>query len=229
MVNGQEATLRLRQYLLDGIAREIFEAEEAYSLAQEIGNYAQEINTASYGELFGRLQIILSDRQTLSVLKMFDPVKRYPTRSIPGTLSLLEDNSDLWELPERQELQRVLVEAGSNTAEIEHLGKAELTRVVVEHYRSTLPDPRTLRQLRDKVIAHNEAIDRDALNKVTWGQAISLVTYAKHFVAAVGCGYLGMYFNGDGDDYLLTRDARRTSTGLRRLLRAAGIAEDSLR
>ncbi len=108
MSDKQEAALRLREYLLDGIAGEIFRADQAYSLAQEIGKYAQDVNTANFGELFGYLQIILSDRQTLSVVKLFDPAKKYPKRSIPGTLSLLEDNSDLWELPGRQELQRVL-------------------------------------------------------------------------------------------------------------------------
>ena len=103
-MNEEAAALRLREYLLDGIAREIFYAEEAYSLAQEIGKYAEEINTANFGEFFGSLQVILSDRQTLSIVKIFDPVKKYPTRGIPGTLSLLDDNAELWELPGRQDL-----------------------------------------------------------------------------------------------------------------------------
>ena len=69
MSNAQEAALRLRDYLLDGIASEIRRAEEAYALAQEIGKYAEEINSTNFGELFGSLQIMLSDRQTLSVVK----------------------------------------------------------------------------------------------------------------------------------------------------------------
>jgi hypothetical protein len=68
-LNGEEATVRLREYLLNGIASEIRRAEEAYSLVQEIGKYAEEINSTNFGELFGSLQIMLSDRQTLSVVK----------------------------------------------------------------------------------------------------------------------------------------------------------------
>ncbi len=237
--NAEKAALRLREYLLDGIAREILRAEEAYSLAQEIGKYAEQINTANFGEFFGSLQIILSDRQTLSVVKIFDQVKKYPTRSIPGTLSLLEDNADHWELPERQELHHVLVKAGSNILDVERLGNAELTRLLVAHFRSTLPKTQAidsdqpslpltgLLQFRDKVVAHNEAIETDTLQEVTWGDAASLVNYAKDFVIAVGLGYLGMYFGASSDDYLLTSDAHRTSIGLRRLLKKAGITVSS--
>lgn len=231
MSNSQEAASRLREYLLDGIAVEILRAEQAYALAQEI-------NVASFGELFGTLQIILSDRQTLSVVKMLDPVKRYPTRSSPGTLSLLEANSDIWELPRRQELERMLTEAGTEIPGSECLDNADLTRIVVTHYRNTLPnikaaDPddlsmslAALLQFRDKLIAHNEAIEPKALKEVTWGQATSLVNYAKNFVSVIGLGYLSVHFGGGGDDYFLTGDARRTANGLRRLLRAASIADN---
>ena len=75
MSNQLEAANRLREYLLDGIAVEILQAEQAYTLAQEIGKYAKEINVANFGELFGTLQIVLSDRQTLSVVKIFDPTQ----------------------------------------------------------------------------------------------------------------------------------------------------------
>jgi hypothetical protein len=169
---------------------------------------------------------------------MFDPVKKYPTRSIPGTLSLLEANSDLWELSGRQELERMLTEAGTEISGIDCLDNADLTCLVVTHYRNTLPnikavDPddlsmslAALLQFRDKLLAHNEAIEPKALKEVTWGQATSLVNYAKNFVSAIGLGYLGVHFGGSGGNYFLTGDARRTANGLRRLLRAASIADN---
>jgi hypothetical protein len=239
----EEAKERLKDYLLDGIAREIFRADEAYSLAVEIGNNADQINAANFGEFFGSLQIILSDRQTLSAVKIFDPIKKYPTRSIPGTLSLLEDNADLWEIPGQQELHQTLVEAGSEVALVEGLDNVQLTHAIVAYFRDTLPsseqvDPHklsvslsALRQFRDKTIAHNEDIEAVALPKATWGDATSLVSYAKKFVAIVGIGYLNLNFGGrfgqdeSDDDYALTSDARRASVNLQRLFKTAGITE----
>ncbi len=84
------------------------------------------------------------------------------------------------------------------------MGDAELTYTLVAHHRSTLPNPKTvnahrlsmsltaLLQFRDKVVAHNEAIKSDTLQDVTWGEAASLVNYAKDFVATVGSGYLNL-------------------------------------
>lgn len=240
-MNSEEAENRLRDYLLNGIATEIRRADEAYSLAVEIGTYAEEINAASFGELFGSMQITFSDRQTLSVVKIFDPVKKYPTRSIPATLALLESNAELWELPGHQDLRQTLVGAGLDTATAEGLSKAELTRAVVAHFRSSLPstkledtDPlslslRSLLHHRDKSIAHNEAIDPKDLQEATWGDATSLVNYAKTFVTMIGPGYLELHFGTDSDDYILASAARRTSLGLRRLLKKAGIVPDTRR
>jgi hypothetical protein len=48
--------------LLNGIGTQIDLADQAYALAEEIGKYAEQINEASFGELFGALQTMLSDR-----------------------------------------------------------------------------------------------------------------------------------------------------------------------
>ena len=91
-----EAEERLRAYLLEGIGTQILWADLAYELAKEISEYREQINKASFGELFSTLQVILSDRQTLEVTKLLDPEKNYPTRSISGTLALLKRHTPLW-------------------------------------------------------------------------------------------------------------------------------------
>ena len=83
----EEAEERLKDYLLQGIAAENYFADEAYALAEEIGQHVPAIRATGFGSLFGTLQHGLSNRQTLSITKMFDkPSKRYPTRSIPAIL-----------------------------------------------------------------------------------------------------------------------------------------------
>ena len=237
-MNTEEAEERLKSYLLHGLATEILWADQSYALAEEIGRHAEHINAASFGELFGSLQLVLSERHTLAIVKIFDPVKQYPTRSILGTLTLLENNAELWRMYERQRLHQVLIEAGLESSHVEDMSNAELTHSVVAHFRNTLPDSKRLtpdklslslnilRQSRDKTIAHNEAIGSSALQVPTWGEANSLVKYAKEFVSTVGAGYLGMLFGEDSDDYILANDSRRTSIVLRRLLKEAGIAAD---
>jgi hypothetical protein len=82
----EEEEKQLRD-LLYGLAAEILEADEAYALAEMIGKHAERINAVGFGALFRRLQLALSDRQTLSITKLYDPVNpRYQTRSIPATL-----------------------------------------------------------------------------------------------------------------------------------------------
>ncbi len=228
-MNVEEAEEHLRDYLLQGIVAEIFWADEAYALAEEVGKHVERINATGFDALFGSLQTILSDRQTLSVTKIFDPPSRkYPTRSIPATLKFLEAHAELWTVPQWHKLHETLIAAGADSVHVEQLDNVELTRATVAHYRATLadlsPSLEALRQSRNKIIAHNEAIERSALQRPTWGGAISLVDYAKDFVSTIGFGYLSTIFGQGHRDYYLTYNARSTSLDLRRLLEAANIS-----
>ena len=178
----EDAERNLRDYLVDGVAAELFWADEAYALAEEIGQHVEQLGAANFERLFGSLQVILSDRQTLSITKIFEPENpRYPIRSIPTILGLLETNAGLWRVPERRQLHQVLADTGQDVARLEQLSKAELTRTIVAYYRSTLPRQDrvnscrlslsldVLRQSRDKVIAHNESVKKVALQMPTWG------------------------------------------------------------
>lgn len=111
-----------------------------------------------------------------------------------------------------------------------------LTHAVIAHYRATLPsiDPanttplsrafRALREARDKVIAHNEAIDRASRQSVTWEETELLVDFAKGFVTTISFGYLSLYMGSGHADYLVSFDARKSARSLRQLLKAANIA-----
>ena len=223
----EEAEERLKDYLLNGIAKEIFLADEAYALAEEIGRHAEAIHADGFASLFGTLQVSLSDRQTLSITKMFDRPSRYPTRSILAILDMLSTNAELWGIPQRHVLHQELIGAGVERSSVERLSNVALTHAIVNHYENTLtnlyPALMELRQSRDKVIAHNEAIERSLLQSPTWGAAISVVKYAKDFVSTIGFGYLSLFLGSGSGRYCLAHDARRTTIDLRRLLEAADI------
>ena len=227
-MRAEEAEKQLKDYLLNGIAAEIFLAEEAYALAEEVGKHAQAIHASGFTSLFSSLQVLFSDRQTLAVTKMFDQPKKYPTRSILAILALLKTHAELWKVPQWHVLHQVLIEAGAERRSVEGLTRVELTHAIVSHYEDRLtslsPALTELRQSRDKIIAHNEAVERSTLQPPTWGAAISLVEYAKDFVITIGFGFLSTDFGRGSGDYYLSYNARRTSKQLRRLLEAANIS-----
>jgi hypothetical protein len=128
-LNVNEAEERLRDYLYNGLVSEIFWAEEAYALAQEIGKHSDQINNAN-------------------------------------------------------------------------------------------------RESRNKVIAHNEAVDPAKRQRPTWGGTVSLVNYAKNLVSVIGCGFLSIYFEINGQ-FILTEDARRNARALKRLFHAANLVDGS--
>jgi AbiU2 len=197
-MNTQTVETILKDYLLYGIAKEIFFADEAKLLVVEIGKYAETLNAQGFGRLFGSLQVAYSDRQTLCVTKMFDSENtRYPTRSIPAILNLIENNSSIWTLPQAHQLHKTLTDTGQDRQYVETLNNAQLSLAIVSHFRSTLPQVQragicslsksliALREARDKVIAHNEAIAQSARTYPTWGDAEALVTYAKNFLVTI--------------------------------------------
>ena len=121
-----------------------------------------------------------------------------------------------------------LIEAGADSAHVKQLSTVELTHAIVAHYRAALAKLslplKALRQSRNKIIAHNEAVERSTLQRPTWGGATSLVDYAKDFVSTIGFGYLSTDFGQGRHNYHLTYQAQRTSRSLRRLLDAANIS-----
>ena len=237
-MNTHAAESRLEDYLLNGVAKEIFFADEAKSLVVEIGNSADLLNAQGFGHLFGSLQTAYSDRQTLCVTKMFDPEsQRNPTRSIPAILNLIEYNASVWLLPQKHILHKTLIANGHNRQHIESLNNTHLSLATVTYFRSTLPQVertmtcslsrslKALREARDKVIAHNEAIPQDARTYPTWGDAEALITYAKVFVVTISFGFLNLYMGEDADSYHPSLDAQGTTIALTRMLKKANLIQ----
>jgi hypothetical protein len=127
-LNTNNAEEQLRNYLQYGLVADILWADEAYALNAEIIAHAKQINRHRFGALFASLQTMISDRQTLSITKMFEPIGgRYPTRSIPATLELLERHDALWQVRNREGLHHTLIESGADSTHLEKISNTELT------------------------------------------------------------------------------------------------------
>ncbi|RYZ90160.1 MAG: hypothetical protein EOP06_08275 [Proteobacteria bacterium] len=227
----------LYDYVIQGIVKELFIADEAKALCAEIGNHAEKVNSQGLGELFGSLQAAYSERQTLSIAKLFDPPSnKYPTRSIPAVIDFMERNVSALPVTQTHVLHKRLVFAGHDELKVKSLSNEQLAREVCADLQSTLPkgkqgntDPLSVallkvKESRDKAIAHNEAVHPSARQWTTWGEEELLVDYAKDFVALVSFGFLGLYLGDGANWYYNSASASRTSKMLSRVLQLANLA-----
>ena len=231
---------KLKDLLQNGVAADIYQADRAKGLLDCLGAYAAAINAARMGRLFNYLQSCLIDQHTLALTRMYDkPSRHYPTRSIPAVLDLLRANASSLRLHEKEPLTRKLVEAEHDVSQLQQLSDSEITKELVDVYDATLPkhdDPQSselaealegLKMLRDKVIAHNEAVSKADLKSTAWNKAEKLLNYAKDFAEVVGAAYLALMYKDVEGTYGLTKDAQRITWHMKKLLARAGIVDDS--
>jgi len=226
---------RLKDIIQQGVAVDLFHADEALSLDMFVGQRADAINKAKFGAFFGSLQIILARNLILHVARIFEkPSNRYPTRSIPSAIEILKKHGDDLVIEQRPGLIAALARCGAPRDELKRLSDQELTNYLVSFfeqcYSKTHPDGvansqvlKTLKNLRDKVVAHPEAIRLEDIPKPIYQEIEGLIELARAFVAAVGFGYLSIAYEADDGHYFMAGDAKRSTTSLKRLLQAAGV------
>lgn len=232
---------KLEGIIRQGVAVDLFHADEALSLDMFVGQHADEINKATFGAFFGSLQIILTRNLILHVAKMYEkPSKRYPTRSIPSAIVILKDHGDDLVIEQRPGLVAALARRGALPGEMKKLSDRELTNYLVsffeQRYSKAHPEGvansralEALRTLRDKVVAHPEAIRLEDMPKPLYQEIEDLMELARAFVAAVGSGYLSFDYEADDGHYFMADDAKRPTTSLKRLLQAADVLPRELR
>lgn len=232
----------LRSYIIEGIVADLFAAEQTYALLKEIGQNANAINLANFGAFFGPLQSVLSNAFFLSVAKLFEkPSKMYPTRSIPSVLQLLERSTHELLIEQRIAVVRRLAAAGMNIESLAEMPDSGITSAIVQFYTASVPSTelatwcemsKSLHAVvttRDKVVAHNEMIDRFTLPQTSWADIEHLMSYAKGFIDVVGIGYMSEPFAADDGHYFLTPDALVASHVLSKLLLKSGVSENPRR
>lgn len=235
-MNADEMKSALKSEI-EPLVANVFLADQAYYLLKTSGDFAASLNSANFGNLFGFLQTMFSDKFILSVTKIFvreNP--RYPIHSIPVVIGLLEKHSSVLNIVERYNFLRVLND--NELSGLERLQDPEITNKVVAHFRASLPDVTkkencelsraldSVKSIRDKRIAHDEKVEATDLPTATWSELNKLLGYAKSFIGAIGWGYLSIAYEVDKGDYILASDALRTATAMRRLIKMAGIVEN---
>lgn len=223
----------LRGVIKEGAVTDIFKADRAYALLMVIGEHADWINASkkNFGELFGVVQSIAQTEALISVARLYDrPSTQYATRCLNALLDELEAQADaLPPIVEKWNLAEQLTRLGmpdDAVARMDSASDGDLTRMMIAFLRDRMKQPsvvaaiRRVRTVRNKRIAHNEAVH--SLRGPTWSAVLELLTLAKEIVGAVGWAYLGIAYMNDGT-YLPSSDAERPARAMRRLLRTLGI------
>lgn len=217
----------LKDVVGEGLVADIFKMERAYHILSVIGSNADQLNDrarGNYGELFGAFQGSLEVDAVLAAARIYDsPSNRYPTRCLRRALSLIEDSVE--ELPEITQTYNTklslafLGEAAVIISAVD-LGRDMFVAQFVPAFRQILDSGAvmeavdSLKYVRDKRIAHNEAA---MPHGPTWETLNSLIKHAQNFVGVVGWAFLSTAYIHDGA-YFLTDDAKRPSRALGRLL-----------
>ena len=217
----------LKDIVVEGLVSDIFKMERAYHILSVIGSNVDQLNDralGNFGELFGAFQGSLEVDAVLAVARVYDsPSKQYPTRCLRRALSLMEDRvAELPEIAERYNTKLSLAFLGENSSVVGSvdLGRNAFVARFVPAFREILDSEAvskavdSLKYVRDKRIAHNEAAEPHG---PTWEALKSLINHAQNFVGVVGWAFFNTVYVHDGA-YFLSDDAQRPSRALRRLV-----------
>ncbi|MDX1572895.1 MAG: hypothetical protein R3341_02625 [Methylophaga sp.] len=228
----------LKDIVSSGIALDLFDAEEVMALDEIVGRNADAINEASYGQFFGSLQRYINRVLILSVARIFESNNRHKIRSIPAALKLMRENSEDLKIPERPTLIKEMVNLGYTEDALDKMTEKALTELVINHFEEVIPKAEeeseielesalyALKTIRNKNVAHHEAVEWNNLPKPTYSQLRELIEIAKDFVSVVGLPYLSTVYRCDRGDYLLSSDAGKTARCMGRMLKKLGVIKD---
>jgi hypothetical protein len=197
--------------ILEGIAIDIFVAEQAYLLIKAIGQNKDKIER--FNEFFGTVHFHLVDSYILHIARIYEhPNNRNFNKSIPTVIDLFKNHSKDLNIVERYNLDKSLSLLNDFDKCNLKLPDEGLTNAILCYFSKSIDDHKdkikVIKKHRDKRITHNEMINIASLPTITWAESNHLIEIAKTFVGVIGIGYLSN-FNLINGEYILTADAER--------------------
>ncbi len=160
-----------------------------------------------------------ADALTLALTKLYEPPHKYfPNRSIPVVLAFMDKHADELPIVDRGEVEAELLRRGVPQSKFGTLSDPDLTRLLVDRFRKSLPKADSFKFRRDKQVAHTEDFDTATAVRATWEEADELIKEAQRIAEVIGAGYIQFYFHSGEGSYMLTHDAEEASRELRNLL-----------
>jgi AbiU2 len=205
--------------LFEGVVLDVYEAELAIKILDFIRTNADTLYD-NFPDLFYNLERILTTWIFLAIARLYEeksPRSKYPLRTIPEALKILEKEEIL--IKDKLKAIDKLPVPGSVKEHLTHAGDSDFLKSIAEYFRTKLEILRasidTIRDKRDKIVAHREAINEMKLKRPDRDEVDELVSFAKSFYEVVGEGIRDRYIGSD---------PASVARSLRRLITQAGIS-----
>jgi hypothetical protein len=230
--NSAEALLD--EVVCGGVAIDVFHADQAHCLLEELDGFVQAVNATGIGKVFlANLQLILERHLYLSLMRVYEPYSsQNPSRSIPAAIHLISSRAAELRIVERKPLIDFLSGLSKPRPDLSLLPDEQLSLTLAAHLDALVPKAdhnsgrpldqalANVKRVRDKALAHHDRIDPASLLVPGWPKVVELIEIARRFVVLVAEGYLNVHHD-------LAGDASRSATSLRRLLGRTGLAPGS--
>jgi len=185
--------------LLKYYKQNIYELDECIIPIEKIAEKSNEINVTSHKLILARIQNMLFDQLILNLCKLFDsPSDKYPTVSIPSILRYLNDNEGDLTKPDLKERSEVFFQDKGSLTILED----SIMKSICSRYKQEIDDKegilKRFKDIRDKNIAHNEAVELDKLGEISWKDAMELKSLAEEFRDCVNY----CFFDKGGSGYI---------------------------
>jgi|GEM_PF-1834805 hypothetical protein len=225
-ISAEEALGIIEDLLKNGLIIDVFNAERYYTMYKILGDNTTAIRKSDEAiqSFFSTVWHISQDAGILALARVYDkPSSRYETRSIPyllkklkelaPSLPCLEEDKQTLKLLKLYKLKQSCCDAVSDK------DGSKFPIEIANHYEPLCKESESLKEYRDKIIAHNEIFDgKPAL---TWDKFHELMRQTKELIEIIGMAYFSSMYQG-----IITRDAERHSISTEVILRKLGIIED---
>ena len=213
-----------------GVADDVFLAEIARRLLEEINTAVESINETGIGKpFFADLQIILQHEIVLSVTRMYESYSsRNPGRTLPAAIHHIATHAANLQVINHEAVLKYLVTRGHVRQSVDGLSNECLSLTLTrsldrEIPRADIPGSSALnnalaqlKTVRDKAIAHHDRVRPSSLLIPGWSDLVNLIDMARETVTLVSQAYLSVGYN-------LAGDASRGAHSLRALLDRVGL------
>jgi hypothetical protein len=209
----------LKDIVYGGIFNDISLANEANYLLRLLSANIERLN--EYGDFFGPIWNQLVEVCVIHICKIYERKNnRYPIRSIPSALYILETDIKNIQIKDRDEFIPVYSSFIKLNVDPQVLSDEDLTGNVINYFNDTLKKHENeitrIKERRDKFIAHNERL-YSPLPDSYWKDITTLLDLAKKFICLVGLGYLGHHYQKDGK-YTWINDEEKIKSSFEKLL-----------
>ena len=197
---------KVKTVLVDGIATELYRAQEAIFLFKMIADHIELIKEQNFDNLFGTVQQQCVSALILSLTKIFEDSKHNDVQSFPWLLNYLNAN---------QSVKNAFSNVENFADNIANWQK-ELEKIKTENASAI----KKLKLLRDKKIAHGELLGAKDVEGPTWEETEALIEHAKDLQSEIAFTLINFVYKFDNGSYAIDDNAIRAATALNRLFKS---------